>query len=50
MNRKPKLSDYYDTSDPRGASRSEYEDYERDLKKWERSNNGSSNNTDKKWH
>jgi hypothetical protein len=36
---KPKLEDFYDTSDPRGCSSSEYEDYANAVKKWELENN-----------
>ena len=36
MNRRPELSDYYDASDPRGCSSSEYREYEADLIKWVR--------------
>ena len=32
---KPKLEDFYDISDPRGCSSSEYEDYVKAVKKWE---------------
>lgn len=31
---KPKLEDFYDTSDPRGCSSSEYEDYQKALEQW----------------
>ena len=36
---KPQLEDFYDTSDPRGCSSSEYEDYANAVKKWELENN-----------
>jgi len=29
--KKPKLEDFYDTSDPRGCSSSEYDDYQKAL-------------------
>lgn len=32
---KPKMEDYYDSSDPRGCSLSEYQAWQNDLKKWE---------------
>jgi hypothetical protein len=31
INKKPKLEDFYDTSDPRGCSSSEYDDYQKAL-------------------
>ena len=32
---KPNLENFYDTSDPRGCSSSEYEDYLDAVRKWE---------------
>lgn len=34
--KKPQLTDFYDSSDPRGCSTSEYEDYLKVVKKWEK--------------
>lgn len=31
---KPKMEDFYDTSDPRGCSSSEYEDYQKALEEY----------------
>jgi hypothetical protein len=36
---KPQLEDFYDTSDPRGCSSSEYNDYQNAVYKWEVDNN-----------
>lgn len=41
----PKLSDYYDETDPRGCSSSEYAEYERALKKYNEKTSGRSNKT-----
>lgn len=35
--KKPRLEDFYDESDPRGCSSSEYNDYEKALKAYEES-------------
>ena len=35
MAKEPKLTDFYDDSDPRGCSSSEYEEYLAAHKKWE---------------
>ena len=32
---KPEMKDYYDSSDPRGCSMSEYNEWQKDLKRWE---------------
>lgn len=34
--KKPELGDFYDESDPRGCSTSEYTNYIEALKKWEK--------------
>lgn len=33
--KRPELEDFYDELDPRGCSSSEYNEYEKALKKWE---------------
>lgn len=38
MSKEPKLSDFYDESDPRGCSSSEYDDFITAHKKWAKSN------------
>jgi len=35
---KPKLEDFYDTSDPRGCSSSEYDDYQKALNSYLKQN------------
>lgn len=40
--KKPKLEDFYDESDPRGCSTSEYSEYIRALSAWEK-NSGVNN-------
>lgn len=36
MRKRPEINDYYDDSDPRGCSSSEYREYEAALIKWEK--------------
>lgn len=38
MSDKPNIEDFYDVSDPRGCSSSEYYEYEQALAKWEEDN------------
>ena len=42
MTKRPELSDYYDSSDPRGCSSSEYREYESAVIKWEKDRIASS--------
>jgi len=44
MKDKPKLEEFYDTSDPRGCSTSEYNMYQTALRNWERETEGNLEN------